>query len=84
MEHVPGLTLLCAHPWHRVMDAPPTPLRTGPQSLGTTPSLPVPFPAPPGSPPVPQDGMNWQGTSATVSAVRDAPVNVGIDFERAA
>ena len=59
-------------------------LQAEPQSLWNNSILTVQVTAPPGYAPVAQEGMNVQGTSATVSAVQDAPVNVGIDFERAA
>ena len=38
--------------------------------------------APSGWTPVVQDGMNVAGSTATVSAIQSAPVNVAISFER--
>lgn len=57
-------------------------LQAEPQSLWTDSVLTVQVTAPPGWAPVAQDGMNVQGSTATVSAIQSAPVNVAISFER--
>ncbi len=57
-------------------------LQAEPQSLWTDSTLTVQVTAPPGWEPVVQDGMNVQGSTATVSAVQSAPVDVAISFER--
>lgn len=59
-------------------------LQAEPQSLWNPSVITVQVTAPPGWQPVAQDGMNVQGSTATVSAVQDAPVNVGIDFRSGA
>lgn len=57
-------------------------LQAEPQSLWQPSILTVQVTAPQGWVPVAQDGMNVQGSTATVSAVQDAPVNALLQFER--
>ena len=57
-------------------------LRAEPQSLWNDSILTVQVTAPPGWTPTPQDGMNVQASTATVSAVQSAPVNVSMEFRR--
>jgi hypothetical protein len=57
-------------------------LQAEPQSTWNDSVLTVQVSAPPGWTPVSQNGMNVQGTTATVSAIQSAPVNVAISFER--
>ena len=57
-------------------------LQAEPQSLWNNSVLTVQVSAPQGWTPVAQNGMNVQGSTATVSAVQSAPVNVAISFER--
>jgi hypothetical protein len=57
-------------------------LQAEPQSLWNDSVLTVQVTAPVGWTPVAQEGMNVQGSTATVSAIQNAPVNVAIDFER--
>ncbi|MBI1351829.1 MAG: DUF4012 domain-containing protein [Actinomycetales bacterium] len=55
-------------------------LRALPQSLWTPSTLTVQVTAPSGWTPVPQDGQQVSGSTATVSAVQSAPVDVSIGF----
>jgi hypothetical protein len=57
-------------------------LRAEPQSLWLDSVLTVQVSAPTGWVPVPQQGMLTQGSTATVSAVQSAPVNVAMSFTR--
>jgi hypothetical protein len=57
-------------------------LQAEPQSLWNNSVLTVQVTAPAGWTPVAQNGMNVQGSTATVSAIQSAPVNVAISFER--
>ena len=57
-------------------------LQAEPQSIWNNSILTVQVTAPSGWTPVPQNGMNVQGSTATVSAIQSAPVNVAISFER--
>jgi hypothetical protein len=59
-------------------------LQAEPQSLWVDSILTVQVTAPSGWTPVAMDGMNVQGSTATVSAIQSAPVNVAISFERSA
>lgn len=57
-------------------------LQAEPQSLWNDSVLTVQVTAPTGWTPIAQEGMNVQGSTATVSAIQNAPVNVAIDFEQ--
>jgi hypothetical protein len=57
-------------------------LQAEPQSLWNPSTLTVQVTAPPGWTPVPQGGMDVKESTATVSAVQSAPVNVLMQFER--
>lgn len=57
-------------------------IQAEPQSLWENSTLTVQVTAPPGWNPIQYPGMNVNGTTATVSAVQDAPVNAAITFER--
>jgi Protein of unknown function (DUF4012) len=57
-------------------------LQAEPQSLFQPSVITVQVTAPAGWTPVPQAGMDVQGSTATVSAVQSAPVNVSMLFER--
>ncbi len=57
-------------------------LRAEPQSLWVDSVLTVQVSAPAGWTPVAQQGMLTQGSTATVSAVQSAPVNVAMSFTR--
>ena len=57
-------------------------LQAEPQSLWSPSTLTVQVTGPPGFAPVRQAGMDVQDTTATVSAVQAAPVDVLIEFER--
>lgn len=57
-------------------------LRAEPQSLWNASTLTVQVTAPPGWTPVPQGGMEVKDSTATVSAVQSAPVDVLMQFER--
>ncbi len=57
-------------------------IQAEPQSLWVNSVLTVQVTAPPGWNPIPEPGMNVNGTTATVSAVQSAPVNAEITFER--
>jgi hypothetical protein len=57
-------------------------LQAEPQSLWNDSVLTAQVTAPQGWTPVAQNGMNVQGSTATVSAIQSAPVNVAISFER--
>lgn len=57
-------------------------LQAEPQSLWVDSVLTVQVTAPVGWTPVPESGMEINGTTATVSAIQSAPVNAAISFER--
>jgi hypothetical protein len=57
-------------------------LQAEPQSLWAPSTLTVQVTAPPGWTPVPQGGQNVSGSTATVSGVQSAPINVAMTFER--
>ena len=57
-------------------------LQAEPQSLWTPSTVTVQVTAPAGWTPVPQGGQDVSGSTATVSAVQSAPVNVVMNFER--
>jgi hypothetical protein len=57
-------------------------LRAEPQSLWNASTVTVQVTAPPGWSPVPQGGMEIADSTATVSAVQSAPVDVLMQFER--
>ena len=57
-------------------------LQAEPQALFTNSILTVQVVAPAGWKPVAEPGMNITDSTATVSAIQSAPVNVAIGFER--
>ncbi len=57
-------------------------LQAEPQSLWSPSTLTVQVSGPPGWTPLPQDGQQVNGSTATVSAVQNAPVGVTIGFRR--
>jgi hypothetical protein len=61
----------------------PYTLQAEPQSLFVPSTITVQVTAPAGWAPIATPGMKVQGSTATVSAVQDAPVNVAIQFQRA-
>ena len=61
----------------------PYTLQAEPQSLFIPSTLTVQVTAPAGWSPVPQPGMEVNGSMATVSGVQNAPINVAMQFQKA-